>query len=748
MERQVIFRDRQELQAQDLNNMQAWADEALQHIITDAVSNEKHYIGLKVSARSATEILVEPGRLYDGTGKVFFLSQTQALSVFQHLPIQDQKWLAISVYGVEEDTDLQPRDFLIDLQTGQTQPQVVAMERRRKIEIHIAQGLESPTPEKPAPPTGYTLIAYVRLSPSGIQEIQLAEEFILPNLLRTEKRVKQIEEWAKAQEPRLASIVSDIFGLSKALTEKASIQQVIQLAMDMAKVKERLELPDDYVFYGADHFLSLDETDTSQSDYSALIEEGVRPAPQAKQSLGTLRILNPLDPNVHIFSSGALLPKFQEVTRLAIERYVGSVQINAYQYQTTQVVQKTIQRQRIRYGEARTVCTNSAFWKSGKYDPASGIFRINNETWEVSPETRQRVIEAHGWLRLTRFWVDTYEEPYWETITTTHTVNGSILGQTFLVSYTGWLTSIELYFTSVSTEGGLTALLTEVEGGQPSLRKTIAKIDLNSSALNVGWCKITFPTPVFLTAGKRYAIVLVSSAPHRIGYSQGTEYTQGLLLYSQDGQFFTEDVDRDLMMRLNFARFNAPVTYCQLEPLQLNGGLHDIDILFEGITPDGTELHFEYQLGGIWYPIRNDTAERLRTAPALLPLRLVFVGTTDIMPLINLNTSQVIVQRYGTTFKHYSTTRTLSQASSQIIVRILVENFKPNKHTVSCKLRVGNNTINPNSTFADTVNDTTRFIEYRFNLSSATTNYKIILEGQTNDPFDPFHVSARYDIAL
>jgi len=428
MERQVIFRDRQELQAHDLNNLQTWADEALSHVISDAISNENHIVGLTVSARSATEITVSPGRLYVGqTGKVYFLSQEQTISVFSYLPIQDEKWLAVSVYGIEEETDIQPRDFLVDLQTGQTQPQMVAMEKRRKIEIHIASGLESPTPEKPEPPTGYTLIAYVKLNPSGIQTIETSENKKLPNLLKVSQRVSNLEAWTKAQEPRIASIVSDIAGISKELSQKASLQQIIQLAMDMANVKERLELPDNYVFYGADHFLDLSETDTSPSDYSAEVYEGVRPAPAAKQNLGRLKILNPLDPNVKIFPNGAILPKFQEVVRLQIGDYKGSIQINAYQYQTTQVVQRTIQRQRIVYGEQRTVCTNSAFWQSGRYDPATGIFRRGDETWEVSPNTRQNALINHRPVRLTRFWYTTYEEPYWDVITITHTINGSII---------------------------------------------------------------------------------------------------------------------------------------------------------------------------------------------------------------------------------------------------------------------------------------------------------------------------------
>jgi len=63
MEKSVIYRDRQELQAADLNNTQAWGDEARRHLIGDAITSERLFTGLTVSGRSATELEVAVGRL-------------------------------------------------------------------------------------------------------------------------------------------------------------------------------------------------------------------------------------------------------------------------------------------------------------------------------------------------------------------------------------------------------------------------------------------------------------------------------------------------------------------------------------------------------------------------------------------------------------------------------------------------------------------------------------------------------------
>ena len=63
MERKVLFRDRQEFQAADVNNLQTFADEMFQHIVTDAITGERQIVGLQVTAKSATEIEIALGRL-------------------------------------------------------------------------------------------------------------------------------------------------------------------------------------------------------------------------------------------------------------------------------------------------------------------------------------------------------------------------------------------------------------------------------------------------------------------------------------------------------------------------------------------------------------------------------------------------------------------------------------------------------------------------------------------------------------
>ena len=122
------------------------------------------------------------------------------------------------------------------------------------------------------------------------------------------------------------------------------------------------------------------------------------------------------------------------------------------------------------------------------------------------------------------------------------------------------------------------------------------------------------------------------------------------------------------------------------------------------------------------------------------------------MPAVRLGSagSQVRVARTGTSFTHISTPRTLGQASSDIRVRLLLEDFNPTapaNHTVACQLIIGGNTVNPASTRDEIVDGRSRWREFRF-APAATTSYRIRIEGTGVTAQHPWHVAERYDLAL
>lgn len=220
-------------------------------------------------------------------------------------------------------------------------------------------------------------------------------------------------------------------------------------------------------------------------------------------------------------------------------------------------------------------------------------------------------------------------------------------------------------------------------------------------------------------------------------------------MYAQDGAYFTQAAERDLMLRLNFARFDSPRAIVQMQPLQLAGGIQELDMLYESAVPPGCRLVWEYQTGGQWRPITLDNPPQFGNAP-LIPLRAVFIGTQDLMPAIRPATAQITVRRRGTAFVHVSTERTLATASNNVRVRLLLEDFDgTDGQNVACALIVGGVVKNPTSVRPDEIVDQrSRWREYRFAPGAGTTAYKIKISGGGITSAKPWHVAERYDLAL
>ena len=85
-----------------------------------------------------------------------------------------KKQIAVVAWGSTVQQDIQPRDFIIDADTGQSQPQSVAMQQSRYCNIDIVPGVEGPSPTYPSIDSTDLLIGYVLCDPTGIVSFQQA----------------------------------------------------------------------------------------------------------------------------------------------------------------------------------------------------------------------------------------------------------------------------------------------------------------------------------------------------------------------------------------------------------------------------------------------------------------------------------------------------------------------------------------------------------------------------------------------
>ena len=300
----------------------------------------------------------------------------------------------------------------------------------------------------------------------------------------------------------------------------------------------------------------------------------------------------------------------------------------------------------------------------------------------------------------------------------------------------------------MASTGDITIAVTKTLAGQPDLTNTIATVNVPVATLNTYPKATNLPIPaVLLEAGTRYALVLITQGNHRVAVVSGNNYTNGTIFYSTDGAYFTGDLTKDLMFTLYGAQFVNALSQVQLQPVSLAGGLTDLAINVSQVTPQGTSLQIQFQVNGQWYNL-GDTTAPLNAAPQLVPLRAVFLGTSDLAPAVLATTTGVVVSRPALAFNHTSELRTISPASTNIQVQVVVVGYNAAVHTLTCTIANGGNTITPSVTSSALEPDGVglRFT-FKFSPGTGVTTYSINTQGTRQSTAAPFQVVERTDVA-
>ena len=351
MERQVIARDRQRLIAADLNNVQSFTREAIDHIVLDAIGQASRFIGFSVVQNSAAEVAVAPGRLYAG-GLVHGREADQLIDLLTMLPVAAKRMVAIVSWGLETETDIQTRRFMIDAATRTTEPSDVAMRRERAAQLDGIAGVESAAPQLPVIDAAQLHVATVTLTPTGIESIEMVEENRLVSIQDLHGRVVILENWRAYAEPLISTMRSDIAGNAAAISGLVPSEVVVGMMIDLAMLKERLDLDDTASDYGSDKFWTEDESDTGAAGYAAYVGNGGLTFPLAGETNAALALNNPDDPDVSM-SSGLALPAYEEETRISVDGYAGDLLLSQHQSQSIDLKEQTIQRAALTYGNGR-----------------------------------------------------------------------------------------------------------------------------------------------------------------------------------------------------------------------------------------------------------------------------------------------------------------------------------------------------------------------------------------------------------
>lgn len=814
MEKQRIFRSRQNVTFGDLNSIQTYADKTFSDVVNDLLVSGKGYAGFPAARDSATTVEVGQGRLYTA-GKIFAHDAMSTVSLSSYLPAAAQRVVTIVVYGQTIDSEIEPRDFLINVTTRATEPQSVPMVQERVAQVSVVPGSESADPQRPAIPEAYVPVADVLMGTAGVISVTMRTDFAVPELDVAKDRLDAITAWQLRVGHILDGLLSDLSTLGRrvdslptrsefadlaaqiaslrlALDElrrnitssieadlsvvKAQMKafadlvagQITAIAGSLAVVKENLDLSDLNSLYGADQFLTADESDPAVSGYDALVEEGIR-FPWAATALSTLQLDNPINGSVTMSADGLMVPNYTSIEALVVgapaaNEVVQSIPLADYQFGTHQIIQRSISRTRLRYGTARNVCTNASFWSGGQYNSVTGVFTKNGESFEVRDAngnipTAVGRNAAHGWYRVRQFWTDTFEETYWDYQPVISTVQGVQIGQTFVNGQARYCTGLSLGLTQIGPTGNVTVALCETRAdGTPNPNRVLAQSTLAQANLKRFPEWTLFPIrPTLLTQGGRYGLLVITGGAHYIGTVSGSNFTSGTLFFSTDGQYLLGDLTKDMRFKVHVAKFAATRVSVELKPLQLAGGIADIDIITPQIVPDAANLTYQVRVDDAWYSIAEMTPDFLAGLPAVLPLRAVMTGTPELMPVIHATDSQIRVSRAKTAFTHISSERTLPSGMTTKQVRVVTRlyPFVSAQHTLAVTILTGAGyatsvtpaaVVTRNVGSSDRANDIEK--EFLFTFAAPIAAYKIRIAGSATSAGQLFHVEQRIDTAI
>jgi hypothetical protein len=735
MQDKIIFRDRQEIQAADLNNTQAFTADAIKAVVADGITNERRFTGFGITETGSTDITVEPGRLY-ANGQLFAAKNPTTFSLFTSLPVATKRIVSVVVFGQTVDAAVEPRDFLLDLTTGATEPQAVAMQERQTAQINTVNGVESADPVAPAVPDNTVVIAQILMNTTGIEQVQFQTGNILPSTKENLRAIREFENFRARTGPQIEAIQTTVAALEEKTDGKVDKDVFVEIVGDLARVRESVGLPDDYSLFGSDAFFDATETDTGAAGYDARIEQGAL-FPFAASTSAALALFNPFDDRVTRSATDFVLPKYDQEAKLTVTGFTGDISVSQFA-----VTAHTYTR----------LGLHEANWYYGWYYGHSRTW-WRQHGWRYYPEYSRTFWRNWAWRWFT-------PATYNPAVTFPETVNGTIVAQSFLSPSAFWLTSVDLEFTQVGPSGDVKVVLCETAFGKPDLSRTIAEVTLTQASLlrRPLATRAVFPA-TWVEAGRRYAVAVITEGAHRLAMAAGNAFTQGTFFFGNDGDFFTGDLTRNLIFTINGAVFEQPRTEVVLGNVSLSGGITDLKIATQSVVPEGTALSYEVQVAGRWYPF--ETANLFGSAPDIVPLRVVMLGTRDAAPGLQLGATRVLASRPKTAVKHVSALRTLpgGATTDEVTVTFFVAGYDTGEHTFAVRLLDASNveiatptalvtTVDVPEGTGDSEGQGVSRIRATFLLGAPISAYKVEFTGTRSAGALPFRVIERTDVAI
>ena len=448
-----------------------------------------------------------------------------------------------------------------------------------------------------------------------------------------------------------------------------------------------------------------------------------------------------------------MMPAWTEVTRIQnLPTNEDLINISQLTHSVVNAIKKEVARERITYGPTFRSCENARGWGNLRNRQPGEMFTINGEEFQAVA-----VVGNHGWVGhriydVRRVRRERYTETYWEYETTEVGLNGSIYGQTFLCSQPMIVSSIEINLQSVGTNGDIHLLLCETdETATPRLEKVIANATLDHASLKIGWNRFELDVSL-LDSGKRYGFFTVTTGNHAARVSIDNQFTGGSMFQLTDGAYAQGDVTRDFAFRMNAARFTSPRTEIEFQPLTLENGLTEIDLLYKGWEPGGTQLEWMYKTDtSDWTLMDNNDGAALNGLPPLVRLKAIMIGTPDLQPMIVMdNKARGGTRRPATNFVAPSIDHAFGISTSTIKTITVLDHFDENYHAFAGTIIAGGATLNPDTVSVEIDQDRPerRTVRCTYALGAPVTSARLRPTGTTSNAVKTYHVESDNIIAI
>lgn len=692
METKVRIAPFQEVPAAELGAMQDFMQSGVDTIVRELLFDYAGYRGFKVTKTSEYEVRVGVGRFWND-GSSFPLRAARTLSADALAPSSGRRVILVVAFSEEVASDPLPVKFLVNVNPREVTTRQSDTRIRRNAVLQFVAGVASASPARPATPPGGLVVASFLLGAGGIVgDIAMETGNEAPSLEATDMTVAVVRSTLKKFGANLETLATSVAGLSKQVRLKADKADVRETQRAILDLREATEVPDIATSFGSDLFADASETNLGAS--TSVVEGGLlKFGSQARESR-LITLLNPIDPRLDKSESGLILPRSTNVLRIEVDDDDSEVAISSYAVVAHTLKLKKRTRSYLYYAERAPYAEVEAKLKRANkvrlLDPKTDE-RVVIDLTEVDWELRPRPVKAKPGKG--PYWRIDVTRPTWSIGETEVMVTGARIAQTFLAPQSMWSKRLDLLFTDVDTAGDVhVAILGVDDDGKPRFDEVIARavVPVTELRKSPAWTSCDFD-PFFLARGERYAIAVITTGDHRVAVSASNDLTNGTMFISTDGVYSDGQLEKDLCFRLYGCRFNASRIVVELDDVNLAGGIREIAAIFTGHQPPETDLQMQAKVAGEWRTLGPSDAAVLATAPSTIGLRLVFVGTKDMMPGVDLEASRVIAARPLATDTFVSIPFTLPPGMTTDTLNIVMRlvGFDPAIHSISLSILHG-----------------------------------------------------------